>query len=91
MLPGSVKAVLKVYRTKFFACPLSVVTPSTWELLRLVNNCITAENGDIACLPFAGGWLDQPRWFHQAVDIVRNERNRHRREQLEKAKVKRGR
>jgi hypothetical protein len=82
--------VLKIYHSKFFSCPLGIITPASWELLRLVNNCITAENGDIACLPQSGGWLDQPRWFQQAVDIVRNERNRHRKEQSEKARVKRG-
>lgn len=87
LVPASLKPVLKIHRSKFFVCPMSVITPATWEMLRLTNACLTAE-GDIACLPVAGGWLDQPRWFHQAVEIVRSERNRHRKEQFDRQKSK---
>lgn len=84
-IPG-VKEICKIDRTKFYSCPVSEIWPQTWEMLRLVNACLSSETGDICCLPLAGGWLDQPRWFHQAVEIVRAERGRHRAEKMDKLK-----
>jgi len=84
--------VLKIDCTKFMACPVSTITRRTWQILRLVNEVCGAENCEILHLPFnnsdggPGTILDQPTWFRDAVAIVRCERYRHRKEELEKMK-----
>lgn len=78
--------VLKLEDMKFMACPVSTITPRTWQILKLVNDCCSAENCDIIQLPFPGSLLEQPVWFRQAVDIIRRERAEHRSREMEKIK-----
>jgi hypothetical protein len=84
LVTSRLRHVLKVDDIKFFSCPLAVVTQKTWQIMKLVNECISAEHGDIIQLPFGGALLDQPTWFRQAVEIVRQERAEHRRKEMEK-------
>lgn len=72
----------KIADTKFLACPASTVTPRSWQIIRLVNECTGGESCDLLHLPFAGTLLDQPPWFREAVQMMRQERARHRREQM---------
>ena len=88
LYPLERKPVLKLGRSKFFACPVSTVTPHTWEMLRLGNACLSGENDAITILPFAGGYLDQPSWFREAMEIIRTERGKWRQDQREKLKKK---
>lgn len=88
LYPPERKWVEKVWRTKFFACPLSTITQGTWELIRLANQCLSGEGDAITVLPFGGGLLEQPPWFREAMDIIRSERAEYRREQLDKLKTK---
>lgn len=76
--------ILKLGDMKFMACPVSTITPRTWQLIKLVNETTSAENCEILHLPFEGGLLDQPIWYRQAVEIVRHERAEHRAEEMEK-------
>lgn len=87
------RPVLKLDDLMFMACPTSTITPKTWEALGIVNNCITAEHGDWHHFPYPnkvtglpGGLFDQPGWLVEAVAMVRNERNTHRRKIMEKLK-----
>lgn len=89
-MTGRQKPVLKVADTKFMACPVSSITTRTWEIIALVNQTTDAE-GNILHLPFPGSYLQQPQWYREAVQIVRGERARHQREQMEKERAKRGR
>jgi hypothetical protein len=82
-LPASVKHVEKWGDLKILACPMSTITSQTWEILRIVDVTLDAE-GNIACLPYPGAYLEQPIWYRQAVDIVRRERSEHRRKEMEK-------
>lgn len=77
--------MLKIADLKYFECPLSVITPRTWQILRLVNET-TDSDTNILHLPFQGTILDQPPWYRAAVQIVREERSRHNREELEKTR-----
>lgn len=86
LYPPEKKPVEKIYRTKFFACPVSTITQSTWEMIRLANACLSGESDAITTLPFSGGYLDQPHWFREAIEIIRNERAEARKEALEKMK-----
>jgi hypothetical protein len=80
---------LKVLDFKFLACPVSIITRRTWDILSLCNETLSAgESGDIIHLPFPGCLTDQPRWFRDAAQIVRSERSRHRTEMMEKARGK---
>lgn len=90
LYPPEKKPVAKLDRTKFFACPVSTITPHTWEMIRLGNACLTGEDDAITTLPFSGGYLEQPPWFREAMEIIRGERGRYRKEQLEKLKNKKG-
>lgn len=85
MVSSTLRHVLKVADTKFFECPQSAVKSKTWQILSLVNETTGGENTDILHLPYPGTILDQPPWFREAVRIVASERNRHRREQMEKS------
>lgn len=76
--------VLKLGDMKICACPVSTISSRTWQILRLVNETTDPETTSIRILPFDGGLLDQPLWYRQAVEIVRSERNRHRKEELDK-------
>jgi hypothetical protein len=74
-VPTDTPHVEKIADLKFLACPVSVITGETWELLRLVNICTNRE-GDILHLPepeFA--IVDQSPRFLKAVELVRGERN----------------
>lgn len=86
---ASLRHVLKIADTKFFACPVSTITRRSWDMLALVNQTTSAE-GNILHLPLPGSYLQQPAWYREAVQIVRSERARHQREELDKEKAKRG-
>jgi hypothetical protein len=68
--------VLKIDDLKVFECPISLVTPWSWQMLRMVNLTTNAA-GDILREPYPerGGIRMQPPWYHEAVDMVRSERN----------------
>lgn len=69
------QTILKLDKIKFFACPLKVITPRTWELIRQVNLC-TNKDGDVIHLPEPDlSILDQSPCFLAAVETVRRERN----------------
>jgi len=78
--------VLKIADTKFMSCPIGCITRSTWQILRMVNDLCGPENCEILHMPFEGTYFDQPPWFIEAVRIVRQERARHRREEMDKRK-----
>ena len=77
-----IKHVEKWDDLKIFECPLTAIKPQTWEILRIVNATVNGD-GDILNLPFAGAYMDQPRWYRQAVEIVKRERGEHRRKDME--------
>jgi hypothetical protein len=65
----------KIDDLKFFACPINVITGSTWDLLRQVNLCCNGS-GEIIHLPEPElSIMDQSPRFLKAVEIVKRERN----------------
>ncbi len=74
--------------TMFLACPLSVLTANTWDVIDLVSECTGGENCDLLHLPFPGPLLDQPPWFREAVKIYRRERSDHFRWRMKKDREK---
>lgn len=76
------KAVKKIAKIKFFECPQSVITQKTWGIISLVNE-VTNKDTDILHLPFEGTILDQPQWFRAAVKMMKSERIKYQREQIE--------
>lgn len=86
-VPAGLRHVLKIDDLKFYQCPVSCITPRTWRMLRTVNETTNAD-GDILHLPYPGTILEQPEWYREAVQIVRSERARHRREEMEKLRNK---
>lgn len=82
-VPASIKPVLKSGDIKFYRCPLSVITPRSWQLIALVNDCITAD-GDIIRLPADFGDPLPIPLFREIVKMVRAERASWRREQQER-------
>jgi hypothetical protein len=60
----------------FFACPLSTITPESWELIRMVNLYTNAAGEVGPHLPEPHLPLhDQSPKFLEAVRLVRQERN----------------
>lgn len=88
MVTTKLREVWKNEDTKIFECPASVVTPRTWQILRLVNECTGGEHCDLLHFPFPGGLLDQPTWFREAVQIVRAERAKKRQADFDEMKNK---
>lgn len=79
LVPTTLKHVVKIDDLKFFECPGSVITRSTWQILDLLNECLD-ENGSIKhLLPGPGDEpghiFNQPGWFRTAAKLVRIERN----------------
>jgi hypothetical protein len=69
---------LKFNEVIFKQCPVSAITPKTWEILRIVNTTTDGECNII--LPYRGSsYKDQPKWYLQAVEIVRNARAKNQR------------
>lgn len=73
--------VEKVLDTKFYACPNSIITGKTWQILKLVNETVDADC-NILHLPYEGAYLDQPPWYREAVIIVRANRYRYNKEKV---------
>ena len=42
------------------------------EFISALNVFCTSEN--LGCLPFAGGWAQQPAWITQAISVLKVER-----------------
>jgi len=42
------------------------------------------EEGNILHLPYPGTYLEQPPWYREAVNILRENRNKYRKEQAKK-------
>ena len=40
----------------------------------------------VECLPFGGGWAEQPYWIAQAISILKSERNLLERKEIEDSK-----
>lgn len=85
-VPADLKFAAKMGDMKFYRCPLASITPETWALLELVNDCISAEHGDLIQLPYPGTVADQPEKFREAVRIVRSERAQWRQQKMEALK-----
>ena len=84
-IPASRKHVVKWPGLKVFECPLSVVTKTTWDILRIVNG--TTDGDGYQIRPFRSVcYEDEPEWYKQAVSIVKTQRSKHREQQMEKAK-----
>jgi len=69
------------------ACPVSTITRRTWEIIRLIGRCTGGDNSDLQHLPFPGTLLDQPGWFLDAVDLMRSERAKYRKQQMDKKRT----
>ena len=68
---------LKIGEVKFLQCPVSVVTEQTWQILSIINK--TTDEDCKIILPYSGtSYLEQPRWYLQAIDIVRAARSKNR-------------
>jgi hypothetical protein len=89
--PESLKPVQKLGDLKLWECPLTAISRRTWEILALVNET-TNIDAEVLHLPFNGAWLDQPKWYRQAVSIVKVERAKHRQKEAAKqtASMKKG-
>jgi hypothetical protein len=74
-----------VFDIRFYECPVSCITKRTWSIIKLVNECLDAE-GNLIQLPFPGCLTQQPKWFRQAVQVVKTERAEYRARELEKKK-----
>lgn len=85
LVPASVKPVQKIHTTSFYECPVSAITGKTWQIIGMVNELISAEGEILAC---AGKYDEIPLYLRDAIKIVRQERNRHRAEQMEKQRGK---
>jgi hypothetical protein len=72
---------MKFGEVKFYQCPVSLITPKTWEILKIVN---TTTNGDCNIIfPYKGAsYTEQPRWYLQAVEIVRQARAANQRQRV---------
>lgn len=77
LISPSRRHVLKIRDLKFYQCPVSVITATTWDVISLVNETTDGE-GNILHLPFAGSYLDQPHWYREAVKLTKQERHEHR-------------
>lgn len=65
------KKARKVFRlgdVRLYECPLSLITPETAEVMRMVY---LADGSGV--LPEAGGWSGQPHWFVEAREIFATE------------------
>lgn len=85
IMPSSVKPCLKISKTKFYECPMSAITGKTWGIIGMVNEITDQEGNILAC---AGKYEDIPSYLRDAIKIMRQERNRHRKEQMEKQRGK---
>lgn len=90
------RPIVKTIDGKFFACPMSVITENTWSIINLVNST-TDTDCNILHLPYpgengAGSYLEQPKWYRDAVNIVRDMRltDRSNRAEAARLKAKRG-
>jgi len=81
IVSATIRAVKKINDIKFFECPQSVITRSTWQIISLVNE-VTDKDTNVLHLPFNGTILEQPLWFRDAVKIVKAERIKYQREQI---------
>lgn len=84
--------VMKIDDLKFFECPQSCITKSTWQILGFINETTNADCEILNPPPFPGTYMEQPQWYREARRIVRAERNSewHRELQTERAKAKAG-
>ena len=82
-ISSDIPHVVKILDTKFYTCPLSVITRKTWKLLELVNDTTDPET-NIVTLPYPGAYLAQPSWYRVAVRIIRTERAKYRKEKARK-------
>jgi hypothetical protein len=78
---------LKTQTGRFYACPVSVITENTRSIMDLVNNT-TDIDCNILHMPFPGSYLEQPKWYRDSVNIIRNERDKKREADRIKAAAK---
>jgi hypothetical protein len=86
MVTSTLRPIVKVDDIKFYECPVSAISHRTWQRIRLVNETTDPEHTNILHLPFPGTFLDQPPWYRQTVQIVRQERAANRQRELDKVK-----
>lgn len=65
--------MLKIDRTKFFQCPLQVITGRTWRMIEIVGETTNIDGG-VTHRPYPGAYLQQPVWYREAVRMLRNEK-----------------
>lgn len=84
--------VMKIDDLKFFECPQSFITRSTWQILAFINETTNADCEILQPAPFPGTYLEQPSWYREARKMVRGERNSEWNHELrmERAKAKAG-
>lgn len=88
-VPAKLRHCLKIEyaATKFYQCPISSITPYSWQLLQLVNDTITAD-GDLQPLcpghPALAEIAARPQAWREAVRIVKAERAAYRQHTTEK-------
>ena len=75
--------IAKIVDTKFYVCPVGLITQKTWRIVQLVNDTTDADC-HILQLPFPGSFMDQPEWYKEAVRIVRRERSEARARKVKK-------
>jgi hypothetical protein len=76
----TLRHALKIDDLKFFVCPLSYITPQSWDLLALVNETTDSESGqylNIGHLPGLAAEIQKAGEgrYREAVRIKRNERH----------------
>ena len=84
--------VMSIDDLRFFECPQSVITRSTWQILGFINETTNDECEILNPPPFPGTYMEQPSWYREARKIVRAERNSewNRELQMERATAKAG-
>lgn len=89
-VPASLKPALKLGDIKFYHCPMSCITPFSWQLLELVNETIDGDGNfvNIGHLPSLAEEIQTigEQKYREAVKIARSERARHRKEEFDKTK-----
>jgi len=53
---------------RLYECPLTYITPETWEVIRMVYLMEDSKQ-----LLFDGGWSEQPYWLIEAVQMYKAE------------------
>jgi hypothetical protein len=87
-VPADTQHIEKIADLKYLACPISVITRDTWDLIKLVNLCAD-KDGNIHHLPEPEFPItDQSERFLVAHEMVVRERNSEWFRQLQEERAK---